>query len=94
MAVSPKEDDRHLRRLVAEVTLWREMLEQLVELQRDASVPDPDAHVKNKNWRQRAGIARRHAGEHSDPDTTQALLEFSESYDLLAQRDERANDHQ
>jgi hypothetical protein len=92
MAVTPKEDDRHLRRIVADAILWQEMLEQLVELRRHASVPDPDAHlaVKNENWRLRAESARRHAAEHTDPDTEQALLEFAESYDLLAQRDERA----
>jgi hypothetical protein len=88
--VTPKEDDRHLMRLVAEVTLWQEMLEQLVGRQRHAS--DPDAHltVKNENWRRRAEIARRHATEHTDPSTKQALLELAESYDLLVQRDERA----
>jgi hypothetical protein len=40
MAVTPKEDDQHLS-LVAEVTLWQEMLEQLIELQQHASVPEP-----------------------------------------------------
>ena len=89
MAVTSKEDDRHLKRLVAEATLWEEMFEQLVELQRHASVPDPDAHLKNENWQQRAKIARRHAAEHADPDTKEALLELAESYDLLAQRDDR-----
>jgi hypothetical protein len=92
MAVTPREDDRYLKRIAAEVTLWQEMLEQLVELRRNASAPDPDAYltVKNENWRQRAESARRHAAEHTDPATKQALLELAESYDLLAQRDERA----
>ena len=72
------------------MTLWQEMLEQLVELQRHASVPDPDAHVKNENWRQRAESARLNVAEHTDPDKKQALLELAESYDLLAQRDARA----
>jgi hypothetical protein len=88
--MAPKEDDRHLKRIVADVTLWQEMLERLVELKRHASVPDPDANLKNENWRQRAESARLHAAEHTDPDTKQALLELAESYDLLAQRDERS----
>jgi hypothetical protein len=90
MAVTPKDNDRHLKRIIAEVTLWQEMLEQLIELRRHASVPDPDAHLKNENWRQRAESARRHADEHTDSDTKQALLELAESYELLAQRDERS----
>jgi hypothetical protein len=92
MLVTPTEDDRHLRRIVADAILWLEMLEQLVELRRHVSVPDPDAHltVTNENWRKRAEIARRHGAEHTDPDTKQMLLELAESYDLLAQRDERA----
>lgn len=91
MAVTPREDDRHLKRLVAEVTLWQEMLDQLVELRRYASVPDPHANlaVTHEGWRQRAANARRHAAKHTDLDTKLALLELAESYDLLAQRDER-----
>jgi hypothetical protein len=93
--MAPKVDDRHLKRIVAEVTLWQEMLERLVELKRHASVPDPDAHLKDENWPKRAEMARLHAAEHIDPDTKQALLGLAESCDLLAQRDARAkNDRQ
>ena len=77
MAVTPKEDDRHLKRLVAEVTLWQEMLERLVELKRHASAPDAHLTAKNENWRHRAESARLHAAEHTDPDTKQALLELA-----------------
>jgi hypothetical protein len=69
MAVTPKENDRNLRGIVAKVTLWQEMLEKLVELQRHASAADPDAHwtVTNENWRWRAESARRHAAAQADP---------------------------
>jgi hypothetical protein len=40
-----------------------------------------------QDWQQLAENARRHATEHGDPDTKQALLELAESYDKLAQRD-------
>jgi hypothetical protein len=40
-----------------------------------------------QDWQQLAENARRHATEHADPDTKQALLELAESYDKLAERD-------
>jgi hypothetical protein len=83
MAVTPKDEDRQSKHFIAEVTLWQEMSYQLVEPPRDTSV----AHLQNENWRLRAQMVRRHAAEHTDPDTKRALLELAESYDLLAQRD-------
>jgi hypothetical protein len=68
MAVVPKDEDRQLKRVIAEVRVWQEISEQLVELQRYASVT-PNAHLKNENWQQRAEMARRHAAEDTDPDT-------------------------
>jgi hypothetical protein len=83
------DDDRHLRRLIADVIQWQEMLERLVELRQEATDPDDDAvpAVARQGWQQLAEDARQHAAEHTDLDTRQALLELAESYDKLAQRD-------
>jgi hypothetical protein len=88
MAVIRKDDDRHLQRMIAHVIRWHEMLDRLVELKQQVSLSDSDVLTAQKrDWKRLAETARRHATEHTDPDTKQALLELAESYDKLAQRD-------
>jgi hypothetical protein len=83
-----KDDDRHLRRMVADVIHWQEMLDRLVELRQHSSPSESDALTATKqDWPQLAENARRHATEHADPDAKQALLELAERYDKLAERD-------
>jgi hypothetical protein len=83
-----KGDDRHLRRMVADIIHLQEMFDRLVELKQHASPSVSDALTATRqDWQQLAENARRHATEHADPDTKQALLELAESYDKLAERD-------
>jgi hypothetical protein len=86
---SRSDNDRHLRRLVADAIHWQEMLERLVELRQEAAGSDDDAVLiaAKQDWQQLAENARQHAVEHIDLDTKQGLLELAESYDKLAQRD-------
>jgi hypothetical protein len=84
-----KENDRHLRRLIADAIRWQETLERLVELRQGAtgSTVDTASTVAKQDWRQPAANVRRYAVESTDPDTKQALIELAQSYDKLAQRD-------
>jgi hypothetical protein len=43
----------------------------------------------SRYWRKRAERVRRCAAEMIDPDSKQAMLELADSYERLAQRDER-----
>jgi hypothetical protein len=88
MAVIGKDNDRNLRRMVADIVHWQETFDRLVELRRPTSLSDTDVStVTKQDWQQLAENARRHAAEHTDLDTKQALLELADSYDKLAQRD-------
>jgi hypothetical protein len=84
-----KENDQHLRRLIADAIRCQETLERLVELKQETAGSATDAvpTLSKQDWRQRAAKVRRYAVESTDPDTRQALLELAESYDELAQRD-------